>query len=75
MESSMARGPSGIIAEILKGAGEEGIGLARQLVDAVFSSSEIPTDWEEIFILNLCEGMAEALDRGPKLRNHVIKLL
>ena len=46
-----AAGPSGIIAEMLKSSGEECVELARQLVEVVFSSGEIPADWEESIIL------------------------
>ena len=53
MKGGKAAGPSGIIAEMLKAAGEEGIELLRRLTLAVFSSGEVPKDWEERFILNL----------------------
>ena len=51
--SNKAAGPSGIIAELLKAAGEEGDELARQLTEALFSCGVMPSDWEESFILNL----------------------
>ena len=64
---------------MLKAAGKEGVELARQLTEAVFSCSVIPSDWEESFILNLCKGKSEALDhgnyRGLKLTDQVMKLL
>ena len=79
MKCGKAAGPSGITAEMLKAAGEEGIELARQLAEAVFSSGVIPADWEESFILNLYKGKGEALDRGNyrglKLTDQVMKLL
>ena len=56
---SKAAGPSGIIAEMLKAAGEEGVELARQLTEAVFSYSVIPSDWEESFIMNLYKDKGE----------------
>ena len=72
-------GPSGIIAEMLKAAGEEGVGLVRKLMEAVFSSGMIPVDCEESFIQNLYKGKGEALDhgnyRGLKLTDQVMKLL
>ena len=37
-----AAGPSGIIAEMLKAAGEEVVELVRKLTEAVFSSGMIP---------------------------------
>ena len=76
---SMAAGLSGIIAEMLKAAGEEGVELVRKLVEAVFSSGMIPVDWEESFIQNLYKGEGESLDlgdyRGLKLTDQVRKLL
>ena len=62
MKCSEAAGPSGIIAEMLKDAGEEGVGLVRKLVEAVFSSGMIPVDCEESFIQNLYKGKGEALE-------------
>ena len=67
-----------IIAERLKAAGEEGVELARQLIEAVFSSSVITSDWEGSFILNLYKGKGEALGHGNyrdlKLTDQVMKL-
>ena len=79
MKIGKAAGPSGIIAEMLKASGEEGVELATQLAEAVFGSSEIPKDWEESFILNFFKSKGEALDRGNyrglKLTDQVMKLL
>ena len=47
MKCSQAAVPSGIIAEMLKAAGEEGVQLARQLTEAVFSCGVMPSNWEE----------------------------
>ena len=77
MKCGKAAGPSGIIAEMLKAAGEEGVELVRLLAETVFSSGDIPKDWEESFILNLYKGKGEALDRGNyralKLTDQVMK--
>ncbi|CAH1263777.1 Hypp2763 [Branchiostoma lanceolatum] len=79
MRFGKAVGPSGINAEMLKAAGEEGIELTRLLTEAVFSSGTVPSEWEKSFILNLYKGKGEALDRGNyrglKLTDHVMKLL
>ena len=79
MKCSEAAGPSGIIAEMLKDAGEERVGLVRKLVEAVFSSGMIPVDCEESFIQNLYKGKGVTLDhgnyRGLKLADKVMKLL
>ena len=63
---------------MLKAAGEEGVELARQLIETVFSCSVITSDWEGSFILNLYKGKGEALGRGNyrdlKLTDQVMKL-
>ena len=79
MKCSEVAGPSGIVAENLKAAGEEGVELARQLIEVVSSSSLIPSDWKEKFILNLYKDKGETIDHGNyhslKLTDQVIKLL
>ena len=51
----------GTITEMMKAAGGEGVELVRQLAEVVFSYGEIPTDWEENFIINPNRGKGEAL--------------
>ena len=79
MKCGKAAGPSGIIAEMLKAAGEVGIELLTELTEVVFCNSVIPTDWQESFILNLYKGKGDALERGNycglKLADQVMKLL
>ena len=45
-------------------AGEEGLEKLRLFAELVFSSGEIPKDWEKSRILNLYKGKGETLDRG-----------
>ena len=77
--SKMKCGPSGMIAEMLKTKGEEGVELMRELAEAVFSSGMIPAKWEESIVLNLFKGKGVALDcsnyRGLKHTEQVMKLL
>ena len=79
MKCGKAAGPSGIIAEMLKAAGEVGIELLTELMEVVFCNGVIPTDWQESFILNLYKGKGDALERGNyqglKLTDQVMKLL
>ena len=49
MKQGKAAGPSGVISEMLKTAGDEGLQKLRLLVELVFRSGEIPKDWEEKF--------------------------
>ena len=53
MKQGKAAGPSGVILEMLKAAGEEGLEKLRLLAEMVFSSGDIPKDWEESRIPNL----------------------
>ena len=75
----MARLQAGIIAEMLKAAGEVGIELLIELTQVVFCNGVIPTDWQDSFILNLYKGKGDALEwgyyRGLKLTDQVMKLL
>ena len=79
MKDGKAAGPSGIIAEMLKASGDEGIELIRQLGESVFSTGTIPSEWEESIILNLYKGKGDALNRGNyrglKLTDQVMKVL
>ena len=62
MKQGKAAGPSCVILEMLKAAGEEGLEKLRLLAELVFSSGEIPNDCEESLILNLYKGKGEALE-------------
>ena len=53
MKSGKAAGPSGIIVEMLKAAGDTGITFLRELITSVVTHGKIPEDWEKSFILNL----------------------
>ena len=79
MKCGKAAGPSGIIGEMLKAAGEVGIELLTEPTEVVFCNGVIPTDWHESFILNLYKGKGDALERGNyhrlKLTDQVMKLL
>lgn len=79
MKCGKAAGPSGVIAEMLKAAGEECIELLLELAVHVFRDGIIPKDWEGSYILNLYKGKGGALDRGNyrglKLTDQVMKLL
>jgi hypothetical protein len=61
MKRAKAAGPSGVIAEILKASGEEGITMLRHLTAKAFSEGA-PRDWEESCIINLYKDKRNALD-------------
>jgi hypothetical protein len=64
MKRGKAAGPSGVIAEILKASGEEGITMIRHLTEKPFSEGLTPRDWEESCIISLYKDKGNALDRG-----------
>ena len=79
MASGKAAGPSGIVAEMLKPAGEAGAVEVRDLIEDIISEGCIPTDWQESFIVNLYKGKGDALNRGNyrglKLIEQVMKVM
>ena len=74
---SKVAGPSGIIIDMLKAAGNDGIVFLRELKTSVMINGKIPEDWEMSFILSLYKGKGDALDRGNYRRviltEHVMK--
>ena len=79
MASGKAAGPSGIVAEMLKPAGEAGAVEVRDLIEDIISEGCIPTDRQESFIVSLYKGKGDALNRGNyrglKLIEQVMKVL
>ena len=74
MKAGKAPGPSGIMVEIMRAAGDMGASVIRDLVAAVIHDGKMPSDWEQSFI-----AMGDALERGNyrdlKLTEQVIKIL
>ncbi len=79
MKSNKAAGPSGVVAEMLKAAGDSGVYVVTQLVNSIISSGNVPQDWNESFVVNCYKGKGDALDRGNyrglKLLDQVMKVL
>ena len=79
IESGKAAGPSGIVVEMIKAAGDTGATMIRDLVTAIIRDGKVPTDWEESFIVCLYKGKGDALDRGNyrglKLTEQAMKIL
>ena len=49
MASGKAAGPSGIVAEMLKPLGEDGVAEVRDLIEDIISEGCIPIDWQESY--------------------------
>ena len=79
MKSGKAAGPSGIVVEMIKAAGDTGATMIRDHATAIIRDCKIPTDWEESFIVCLYKGKGDALDRGNyqglKLTEQAMKIL
>ena len=79
MKVGKAAGSSGIIAEMLKAAGDLCYPMYADLPDAMVYNHEILRDWENSFIINLYKVKGDALDRGYcrglKLLEQTMKLV
>ncbi|XP_056006898.1 uncharacterized protein LOC130050697 [Ostrea edulis] len=76
---SEAAGPSGIVVEMIRAAGDTGVSMIRDLASSIVRDDKVTTDWEQCFIVCLYNGKCGALDRGNyrglKLTEQVIKVL
>ena len=79
MKSGKAAGPSGIVVEMIKAAGDTGATMIRNLATALICDGKVPTDWEQSFIVCLYKGKGDALDTGNypglKLTEQAMKIL
>ena len=77
MKSGKTAGPSGIVEEMIKAAGDTGATMIRDLATVIIRDGKVPTDWEQSFIICLHKG--DALDRsnyrGLKLTEQAMKIL
>ena len=56
MKAGKAPGPSGIVVEMIRAAGDMGASMIRDLVVAIIRDGKVPTDWEQSFIVCLYIG-------------------
>ena len=79
MKLGKAWGPSGVVADMLKAAGDEGTRWMTELCNAVVRNGEIPKDWSRSWLVNIYKGKGDALAcgsyRGIKLIEHAMKVL
>ena len=45
MKSGKAAGPSGIVVEMIKAAGDTGATMIHDLATAIIRDGKVPTDW------------------------------
>ena len=79
MKAGKAPGPSGIVVEMIRAAGDMGASMIRDLAAAIICDGKVPSDWEQSFIVCLYKGKGDALERGNyrglKLTEQVMKVL
>ena len=79
MKAGKAPGPSGIVVEMIRAAGDMGVSMIRDLAVAIIRDSKVPSDWVQSFIVSLYKGKGDALERGNysglKLTEQVMKIL
>ena len=79
MKLGKAAGPSGVVVEMIRAAGDIGASMIRDLVSTIIRYGKVPADWEKSFIICLYKGKGEALDRGNyrglKLTEQAMKVI
>ena len=79
MKQGKSVGPTGVVAEILKAAGEIGTLWMTDVCNAVVKDGEVPEDRSKSWMVNVYEGKGDALTcgsyRGIKLLEHAMKVL
>jgi len=78
MNNSKAAGPSGVVADMLKAAGEAGTRWITNVCNSVVREGRIPEDWCKSWMVNVYKGK-DALEcgsyRGIRLLEHTLKIL
>ena len=78
-KSDKASGPSGVVSEMLKAAGEPGVQWVTSIFNGVIREGKIPADWRKSWLVNVYKGKGDALAcgsyRGIKLLDQVMKIL
>ena len=79
MKAGKAPGPSGVVVEMIRAAGDMGASMIRDFTVAIIRDGKVPSDWEQSFIVCLYKGKGDALERGNyrslKLTEQVMKIL
>lgn len=79
MKSNKASGPSGVVADMLKAAGEAGIVWVADMCNSVVKEGRVPEDWCKSWMVNVYKGKGDAMEcgsyRGIRLLEHVMKVL
>ena len=78
MKQGKSGGPTGVVSEMLKAAGETGTLWMTDVCNAVVKDGKIPEDWSKSWMVNVYKGKGDALAcgsyRGIKLLEHAMKV-
>ena len=79
LKTGKAAGPSGIVAEMLKGACESIAPRLTLLINKIIRNGKVPDEWNESYIINLFKGKGDTFEcgnyRGLKLLDVLQKVL
>ena len=79
VKAGKAPGPSGIVVEMIRAAGDMGTSMMCDLAAAIIRDGKVPSDREQSFIVCLYKGKGDALERGNyhglQLTEQVMKVL
>ena len=79
MKIGKVAGPSGVVAEMLRGAPDSCCKFIVYLINAIILEGKVPVGWSDSIIICLFKGKGAALDRskycGLKLTDHVLKVV
>ena len=64
MKLGKAAGPSGVVADMLKAAGDDGTRWMTELCNAVVTDGKIPKDWSRSWLVNVYKGKGDVLACG-----------
>ena len=68
MKAGKAPGPSGIVVEMIRAAGDMGTSMIRDLAAAIIRDGNVPSDWEQFHCLPL-QGKGGCIGKGQLLRS------
>ena len=79
MQQGKSAGPTGVVAEMLKAAGETGTLWMTDVCNAVVKDGKVPENWNRSWMVNVYKGKGDATTcgsyRGIKLLQHAMKVL
>ena len=76
MKQGKSAGPTAVVAEMLKAAGETGTLWMNEVCNAVMKDGKVPEDWSRSWMVNVYkERVTCGSYRGIKLLEHAMKVL